>query len=546
MPPSPWVDRDLGGELTLVFSDGFETGKVSDAEGGKWPELGDSEIDPFAQMTVKHAGAWGVELRCGALLAGKTWGSHDTGTTQGGPKMGIWRTRFDRVNGVGPSDAAYPYQKGTAAVMEAWYFYPADYPALRQGGSHGNYLPLTQLKGTGELLHPLLNIVVGNRPGDPGDDVRFGYHIRPTSGFGAGRVFIDGPAAVIPKSAFFNIVQAVVPGVTDGEWWAWLNGVLMFSLTGIDTVRDAQLVNNLVNDADSNGYIFYPFNNFPIGSTLENFSLIGDEVRIWALIGGTPSGAAGTTNPEPPPTEPAEPSEPPGSGPVAGPLAPPLVFRGSGRSLSPEVVEFMFREHKKVQDLMYLGFVDRDVFLALGSQPVRFARPGIDTTEQTWEKTGGAIIPGPIVESPQFSEQGQDVQFVVIDPGFDLLGRILNTRLLMRTYQLWRVYLHDSGPEAGKIGAWWMPCGGYLDGGFDVEETVDEEGRAPGALICRFRVTSPLGVIGDLRRSIQTNERSHQKWYPGDLAMTQVRFVQNRRTYFGQQSPDSIKGGKVE
>lgn len=270
------------------------------------------------------------------------------------------------------------------------------------------------------------------------------------------------------------------------------------------------------------------------------------------------SGGGGSGSPPPPPGD----GNGGGSGGTGGSSGggsvgtdtPTTPLGGRGRELSAAVIDAITREHNDSADLMYFGFQDLEVFLALHPTPVRFRRPGTwvgfggsqtDATEQIWQPVGGAIIPGPVVESAEFNEQGQDVQFTVIDPGFDFLGRILRARHFMRRYQYWRVYFETSGPNAGKIYAAWMPCGGYLNGGWDVEDANDENGLEPGTTQVKFRVTSPMGLIGDLRRSIQTNERSHERHFEGDRFFDQVKYLQHRRIFFGEAGPDAPTGGKV-
>lgn len=272
----PLIDEPLGGTVAEAFRDGFESGLIDTADGGEWNVVeGAGEEKPIAQTAVKRSGTYGVQLQCGPFDGTNDhWDTTGTGTAQTAPKIGITRGSFDT-----PAN----WIKTQNVFMSSWHFIPTAYPALQAGSAMGNYLIFTQFKGNGVNFEPILNIVLGRDTGDPAGTFRISTHVRPGQGAPFLRQFAAGAQAICPVNQWFNITQKVVPHQTTGEWHGWRDGVKVFGFTNMDTVRDKDQSDDIVTAATADGYIFYPFNNIPVDSTVENFSLYGDDAQFWGL-----------------------------------------------------------------------------------------------------------------------------------------------------------------------------------------------------------------------------------------------------------------------
>lgn len=218
------------------------------------------------------------------------------------------------------------------------------------------------------------------------------------------------------------------------------------------------------------------------------------------------------------------------------------------RKLSDAALGVIGRTHSATHNLIYLSLdygaiSEGEMYLAVDSvSPVLFQRtegPIIDDFPVQYEPAGGAIVPGTVEETSDISGQGQEIQFVAVDPDFVLGTALLQSRSFNRTFQHWRIHIDESGISAGTIKAAILLMHGKLNGGFTITDVNPEEieGAPPGTILVRFRVNSPLALI-DVKRSIQTNLRSHQRWYPGDMGMEWVGQIQGRHVWWGVERPE--------
>lgn len=205
-----------------------------------------------------------------------------------------------------------------------------------------------------------------------------------------------------------------------------------------------------------------------------------------------------------------------------------------------EVFEVIALENVPSSDLVFMDLPGDPTYMALAHDNIQFARP-TDPGPITWTAIGGAMLPGTAEHSIDLDRQGQEVQFNATDPDKAFAPKFLSLNMFGRRYEHWRVYWWDSGPDAGRVRAARMVFGGYLNGKFDVEDEVDAEGFRTGTVTVTFRALAPF-AIGDIRGSIQTNLRSHQRLYPGDVGMDQVQDVMNRKIFFGVPSGTGYGG----
>lgn len=266
--------------------------------------------------------------------------------------------------------------------------------------------------------------------------------------------------------------------------------------------------------------------------------------KSWPGWQAVPQDAAGTfatfppATPPPPAPVPPPPDSPPPP-PTPDPDADPDVDPGIAippRVVTEDLLTVISREHVPSNDLIFLDLPNEPTYMALAHDDIQFARPGIDSGPVTWLAIGGAMIPGTAEETLDLDRQGQDVQFVAIDPHKAFAPKFLTLNMFRRRYEHWRIYWWDYGPDAGRVRAFHMPFAGYTNGKFDIRDEVDEEGFRTGNILVLFRALAPLALI-DPRGMIRTNLRSHQRIYPGDLGMQHVANLQVRQIFFGSGVP---------
>lgn len=201
------------------------------------------------------------------------------------------------------------------------------------------------------------------------------------------------------------------------------------------------------------------------------------------------------------------------------------------RQLSDAAREAIHAQRRDTCDLIYMDVPSGALRLALASQPIRYpARVGGDGL--IYQPVGGAVVPGPVEETPDLDGQGQEIQFVAIDPDGQLVAEMLQASHFNRDFRHVRLHFHTTGADVGKVRAAYMMFEGKMNGQVLIDDIVDEEGIEPGTMIVRFRALGPLALL-DVVRNIRTNTRSHQKWFPGDLGFEHVQVMQNHTVYWG-------------
>lgn len=205
------------------------------------------------------------------------------------------------------------------------------------------------------------------------------------------------------------------------------------------------------------------------------------------------------------------------------------------RDLTEAALDAIQRRRSDTCDLIYMDLPNAALRLALAHQPIRFP-VAVGGDGELYEPVGGAVVPGPVEETPDLDGQGQEVQFVAVDPEGNFVPELLKASHFNRDFAHHRVHFHDSGPDAGRVKAAYTMFAGKMNGRVLVDDVVDENLVEPGTVIVRFRALSPLALL-DVVRNIRTNLESHQRWYPGDLGFQHVQEMQSHSVYWGVKTP---------
>lgn len=209
------------------------------------------------------------------------------------------------------------------------------------------------------------------------------------------------------------------------------------------------------------------------------------------------------------------------------------------RALSDEALAAIAARRSDHCDLIFMDVTDAPLRLALAHQPILYPA-AVGGDDEIYQPVGGAVVPGPVEETPDLDGQGQEIQFVAIDPDSQLVPKLLKASHFNRAFRHVRLHFHDSGADAGRVRAAYIMFEGKMNGQVLVDDVVDEDNVEPGTVLVSFRALSPLALL-DVVRNIRTNLRSHQKWYPGDMAMEHVQAMQNHSVYWGQDKPSGAQ-----
>lgn len=192
-------------------------------------------------------------------------------------------------------------------------------------------------------------------------------------------------------------------------------------------------------------------------------------------------------------------------------------------------------QHTDSCDLIYMDLPDGPLRLALAVQPILYPA-SVGGDDQLYQPVGGAVVPGPVEETPNLDGQGQEIQFVAIDPDGQLIPQLLTASHFNKDFRHVRIYFHTTGPDVGRARASYIMFEGKMNGQVLIDDIVAEEGVEPGTILVRFRALGPLALL-DIVRNIRTNLRSHQKWFPGDRGFEHVQEMQSHTTYWGMKRP---------
>jgi hypothetical protein len=115
-----------------------------------------------------------------------------------------------------------------SAYYSAWYYWPADYVVNGRGsGATRNYVNIFQYKQRTAPTDPVWIVAVvglsGSQDQDQLEAHAFNYLEVPTG-------------AVVPKGRWFQVTAFLREGRDDGEFVVWLDGRLVFSRSGVNTL----------------------------------------------------------------------------------------------------------------------------------------------------------------------------------------------------------------------------------------------------------------------------------------------------------------------
>jgi hypothetical protein len=115
-----------------------------------------------------------------------------------------------------------------SAYYSAWYYWPEDYVVNGQGsGATRNYVNIFQFKQRTAPTDPVWIVAVVGLPGTQTQD-QFEAHAWD---------YLEAPTRVaVPKGRWFQITTFLKEGWTDGELMVWLDGRLIFSRDGVNTL----------------------------------------------------------------------------------------------------------------------------------------------------------------------------------------------------------------------------------------------------------------------------------------------------------------------
>lgn len=129
----------------------------------------------------------------------------------------------------------------------------------------------------------------------------------------------------------------------------------------------------------------------------------------------------------------------------------------------------------------------------------------------TWTAVGGAIGFSQLTETGDLSAGGLDLTASGVDQS--IVSHLLNETYVGRAVKLWLAHFD---PTVGTVIA--SPVllfSGYMNGGWDVQETRPTDPRVAGTVSITGHCMDRFALL-DQKRGLQANPGPHQALFPGD------------------------------
>lgn len=166
--------------------------------------------------------------------------------------------------------------------------------------------------------------------------------------------------------------------------------------------------------------------------------------------------------------------------------------------------------------------------LAFGGGTVRLATAPVDLAwdGQTWQGIGGQLTYTPPSEAPG-DERAQGTELTLSGVDQTILAVLLQQAYIGRGIRIW--HGHVAMPGGTIVADPLLLFTGFMNGGFDVAETVDFD---QASCVITTRVVSRLAQLGN-RRGIKSNVESHGRLFLGDLFFQHTPQLADREIIWG-------------
>lgn len=212
----------------------------------------------------------------------------------------------------------------------------------------------------------------------------------------------------------------------------------------------------------------------------------------------------------------------------------------SPRVIPDGIADAVEREASDADDLLLFDLPGNPTRLALATQDL-LVDTDADGTAELWIGIGGAMVLGTAEEPLELDGEGMEVQFVAVDtPAANFVQTFTRQAVYGARFAWHVVHWHRTGGPGveGTVKGVVTLHAGIITGGITIRDVHDDDGsRVPGTVLVTFRSQAPLSML-DIRRGIQTNPESYQRWYPGDMFMSEVADTQVRKIYWGFEAPE--------